>query len=202
MLTAVDNLSFGISAGECFGLLGVNGAGKTTTFRMMTGDTPMSGGSITIDGFDVQKSMTDVRRRIGYCPQYNGLIDLMTGAEMIAFFARLRGVREEDIAALVPQLVKDFDLEMICNKPCGTYSGGNKRKLSTAIALVGNPPVVFLDEPTTVRELFVGFLFSRVFNLSYGEGDGPRVEACDLDRLGEGLATRTEHRIDIAQVCI
>ena len=67
--TAVNHLSFGIPSGECFGLLGVNGAGKTTTFRMLTGELPMSSGAVIIDGFDLQKDLRMVRRRIGYCPQ-------------------------------------------------------------------------------------------------------------------------------------
>jgi ABC-type multidrug transport system ATPase subunit len=89
--TAVDNISVGIPSGECFGLLGVNGAGKTTTFRMLTGDLPLSSGSITIDGYDVATDLVNVRRRIGYCPQYNGLVELLTGRETLCFFARLRG---------------------------------------------------------------------------------------------------------------
>ena len=150
-LKAVDHLSFGIPGGECFGLLGVNGAGKTTTFRMLTGELPMSSGLVVINGFDLGKDLRMVRRYIGYCPQYNGLIDLMTGAEILRFFARLRGVPEHQIEDTVLALIHDFDLKKHANKPSGTYSGGNKRKLSTAIALVGDPPVVFLDEPTSVR---------------------------------------------------
>ena len=85
-------------------------------------------------------------------PQYNGLIDLMTGEETLCFFARLRGVPEDQVEEVARTLIRDFDLRKHASKPAGTYSGGNKRKLSAAIALVGDPPVVFLDEPTTVRE--------------------------------------------------
>eukprot|EP00047_Mylnosiga_fluctuans_P017548 m.62444 g.62444 ORF g.62444 m.62444 type:complete len:913 (+) comp7137_c2_seq4:3-2741(+) len=146
---AVQNTWLNMYEGQVTALLGHNGAGKTTTFRMLTGDAPMSYGRIAIDGYDVEREMTKVRRRIGYCPQYNGLIDLMTGFETLCYFARLRGVREDQVHDLAARLIKEFDLSKICNKPSGTYSGGNKRKLSTAIALVGDPPVVFLDEPTT-----------------------------------------------------
>lgn len=147
--TAVDNLSFGIPSKECFGLLGVNGAGKTTTFRMLTGDTPLSSGNVTISGFDLATQLTSVRRCIGYCPQYNGLVDLLTGRETLQYFARLRGYEEMHVHDVAENLIAEFDLTRIANKPCGSYSGGNKRKLSTAIALIGNPPIVFLDEPTT-----------------------------------------------------
>ncbi len=153
ILRAVDNLSFGIPARECFGLLGTNGAGKTTTFRMLTGDTPMTSGYVTINGLDLSKDMAAVRRLIGYCPQYNGLVDLMTGREMLEFFARLRGVPEDAVKGTAERLIEEFDLTKHADRGCGTYSGGNKRKLSTALALVGDPPIVFLDEPTSVSRI-------------------------------------------------
>lgn len=146
---AVDGLSFGIPRGQCFGLLGVNGAGKTTTFRMLTGEINMSSGGIELDGFDVASELKKVRQRVGYCPQYDGLIHTMSGTEMLWMYARLRGIKEADIDRVVKESIEHFDLENHCERLCGTYSGGNKRKLATAIALMGSPPVIFLDEPTT-----------------------------------------------------
>jgi ABC-type multidrug transport system ATPase subunit len=146
---AVAGLSFGIPRGQCFGLLGVNGAGKTTTFRMLTGEISMSSGAIELDGFDVASSLKQVRQRVGYCPQYDGLIHTMTGTEMLWMYARLRGIAEDAISRVVAESVAHFDLANHCERLCGTYSGGNKRKLATAIALMGSPPVIFLDEPTT-----------------------------------------------------
>ena len=150
---AVDGLSLAVPRGECFGLLGVNGAGKTTTFRMLTGDEAMTRGTASIAGHDVATDMESARRLIGYCPQFDGLIELMTGYELLAMYARLRGVPEAQVAATVNDLVEGLMLEKHAHKKCGTYSGGNKRKLSTAVALVGQPPIVFLDEPTTVGHL-------------------------------------------------
>ena len=83
--------------GQCFGLLGVNGAGKTTTFKMITGDTQVTSGSAYVNGFSILKDMKRVSQSIGYCPQFDALNDLLTGEEHLAFYARLRGVPEEDI---------------------------------------------------------------------------------------------------------
>ncbi|CAL8072882.1 unnamed protein product [Orchesella dallaii] len=146
---AVDNLCLGVQHGECFGLLGVNGAGKTTTFKMLTGDIPITAGDAFIDTKSVKTDIKKVQRVLGYCPQFDALIPELTGRETIRLFARLRGVDEEKIDRLVDVLGANLLFSEHIEKPCGTYSGGNKRKLSTALALVGNPPIVFLDEPTT-----------------------------------------------------
>eukprot|EP00050_Salpingoeca_kvevrii_P001372 m.168672 g.168672 ORF g.168672 m.168672 type:complete len:270 (-) comp10356_c0_seq5:318-1127(-) len=146
---AVNHLTLAIPRGQCFGLLGINGAGKTTTFRMLTGDEIMSKGTAYMDGFDIRTDMKRVRQRMGYCPQFDALIELMTGREILTMFARLRGVREAVIPDTVDDLIEALMLDKHADKQCGTYSGGNKRKLSTAVALVGDPPIIFLDEPTT-----------------------------------------------------
>lgn len=148
-LVAVDSLSLGVPMGECFGLLGINGAGKTTTFRMLTGDETMTSGTAVVDGYDIRYNMNKVRQRIGYCPQFDALIDQLTGRELLSMYARLRGVPEAIIPQVVEDLIQALLLQDHADKLASTYSGGNKRKLSTAISLVGDPPVVFLDEPTT-----------------------------------------------------
>ncbi|XP_074649372.1 phospholipid-transporting ATPase ABCA3-like isoform X2 [Tubulanus polymorphus] len=146
---AVDHLNLGIPQGECFGLLGVNGAGKTTTFKMLTGDEVLSGGEAYMNGFNVRNSLDHVRLQLGYCPQFDALIDQMTGVETLTMFARLRGVKEVLIPHMVERLIVSLLLDKHAHKLVKSYSGGNKRKLSTAIALIGDPPIVFLDEPTT-----------------------------------------------------
>jgi len=148
-LLAVDRLSVGIHRGECFGLLGTNGAGKTSTFKMLTGDETVTGGNAYLDGFDIQNNIKTVQRRLGYCPQFDALIDQMTGREMLYMYARLRGVCEDQLFGVVNELVYALLLEDHIDKLVKSYSGGNKRKLSTAVALIGDPPVIFLDEPTT-----------------------------------------------------
>ncbi|KAM7436905.1 hypothetical protein ABFA07_013407 [Porites harrisoni] len=148
-VTAVDHLCLGIPRGECFGLLGINGAGKTTTFGMLTGDLSITEGTAYLDGFNIQSNLKQVQQRIGYCPQFDALIELLTGREMLTMYARLRGVPDEKIKGIVSDIVHLLRLEKWADSLCGNYSGGNRRKLSTAIALVGNPPIIFLDEPTT-----------------------------------------------------
>ncbi|XP_070849905.1 phospholipid-transporting ATPase ABCA1-like [Chaetodon trifascialis] len=146
---AVDRLCVGVPAAECFGLLGINGAGKTTTFKMLTGDIPVSGGEAFLNGYSIRTEMRDVHQNLGYCPQFDAIDQLLTGKEHLEFYARLRGVPEKEITTVAEWGIQKLGLVRYSNKSAGTYSGGNKRKLSTAIALIGCPPVIFLDEPTT-----------------------------------------------------
>ncbi|KAL9700794.1 hypothetical protein quinque_004235 [Culex quinquefasciatus] len=146
---AVNNLSVAIDRYECFGLLGLNGAGKTTTFKMMTGDESISSGEAWVEGISLQSSMDTVYQRIGYCPQFDALLGKLTGRETLKIYALLRGVRERDIQNVSLTLAEDLNFMKHLDKKTKEYSGGNKRKLSTALALMGNPSVVYLDEPTT-----------------------------------------------------
>uniref|UniRef100_A0A8B9RF54 ABC transporter domain-containing protein n=1 Tax=Astyanax mexicanus TaxID=7994 RepID=A0A8B9RF54_ASTMX len=133
----------------CFGLLGINGAGKTTTFKMLTGDITASGGEAFLNGYSMRTEMGQVHQNMGYCPQFDAIDDLLTGREHLEFYARLRGVPEQEVASVAEWGIQKLGLVKYSNKSAGTYSGGNKRKLSTAMSLIGCPPVVFLDEPTT-----------------------------------------------------
>ncbi|XP_052331923.1 retinal-specific phospholipid-transporting ATPase ABCA4-like isoform X2 [Oncorhynchus keta] len=146
---AVDRICVGVPAGECFGLLGVNGAGKTTTFKMLTGDTDVSSGEATVSGYSVLSDMLDVHQNMGYCPQFDAIDDLLTGREHLYLYARLRGVPESDISRVADWGIQKLGLSEYAGRCAGTYSGGNKRKLSTAIAMIGCPALVLLDEPTT-----------------------------------------------------
>ncbi|XP_028847172.1 ATP-binding cassette sub-family A member 1 isoform X3 [Denticeps clupeoides] len=146
---AVDRICVGIPAAECFGLLGINGAGKTTTFKMLTGDIAASSGEAFLNGYSIQNEMRDVHQNMGYCPQFDAINELLTGREHLEFYGRLRGVPEREVPMVAEWGIQKLGLVKYANKTAGTYSGGNKRKLSTAMALIGCPPVVFLDEPTT-----------------------------------------------------
>ncbi|CAG5929271.1 unnamed protein product, partial [Menidia menidia] len=146
---AVDRLCVGVPAAECFGLLGINGAGKTTTFKMLTGDIPVSSGEAFLNGYSIRTEMRNVHQNMGYCPQFDAINDLLNGREHLEFYARLRGVPEKEVAMVAEWGIQKLGLIKYASKSAGTYSGGNKRKLSTAIALIGSPPVIFLDEPTT-----------------------------------------------------
>ncbi|XP_030623464.1 retinal-specific phospholipid-transporting ATPase ABCA4a [Chanos chanos] len=146
---AVDRICVGVSPGECFGLLGVNGAGKTTTFKMLTGDIDVSSGEAAVTGYSILTNILDVHQNMGYCPQFDALDELLTGREHLHLYARLRGVPESDISAVAEWGIQKLGLSEYANQCVETYSGGNRRKLSTAIAMIGCPALVLLDEPTT-----------------------------------------------------
>ncbi|XP_051957162.1 phospholipid-transporting ATPase ABCA1 [Xyrauchen texanus] len=148
-MPAVNRLCLGIPRGECFGLLGVNGAGKTSTFRMLTGDTSITYGEAFLSNHSVLTEMEKVHQLMGYCPQFDAINDLLTGREHLEFYARLRGVPEAHVAKVAQWGVQKLGLSQYAEREAGGYSGGNKRKLSTAISLIGAAPVIFLDEPTT-----------------------------------------------------
>ena len=141
---AVRGMSLACSAGERFGLLGINGAGKTTTLSVLTGDIQLSTGEVFIGG----KSLSDpsTMTMIGYCPQVDPLLELMNGYETLWFFGRIRNIPPDVLQVRVDALIKQVGLEPFAHKVCGSYSGGNKRKLSLAVALIGDPSVLLLDE--------------------------------------------------------
>ena len=153
----MKNITVGMPRGQCFGLLGINGAGKTSTFRMITGEFAPSAGDTKVlstgggkrEYISVAQELSKARRTMGYCPQFDGLQPNMTGREHLQFYAQVRGVPDDDIDGVVSSLIEKMALSKYCEKQAGTYSGGNKRKLSVAIALVGSPAVVLLDEPST-----------------------------------------------------
>ncbi|XP_013360360.1 PREDICTED: ATP-binding cassette sub-family A member 3-like isoform X2 [Chinchilla lanigera] len=149
VILAVKNISLAVQKRECFGLLGFNGAGKTTTFEILTGELSPTSGDVFIDGFNITKNNLKVRSRIGYCPQFDALLDYMTGKEIITMYARVWGVSEHQIPLYVDKHLKSLELEPHANNLINTYSGGNKRRLNTAIAVMGKPSVIFLDEPST-----------------------------------------------------
>ena len=117
---AVDRLSVGIPRGECFGLLGVNGAGKTTTFAMLTGDTYISSGDAFLAGVSVKGGAAGARRHlVGFCPQFDALIDQMTVRETLWMYARLRGIHPADISNVVEKLIDQIALREYANKQAG-----------------------------------------------------------------------------------
>ena len=146
---AVDQLSFGVKNGECFALLGVNGAGKTTTFKILSGDYVQTSGRAFINGYEIPENLKEAQRNIGYCPQFDSILELLTAKEHLYLYAAIKGIPSKIRGRMVEKQLVEMNLKQYENIPAGTYSGGNKRKLSVAIAMIGNPPVVFLDEPST-----------------------------------------------------
>ncbi|KAL5051187.1 hypothetical protein BDW71DRAFT_83965 [Aspergillus fruticulosus] len=145
---AVEDVTFGVGRGEVFALLGPNGAGKTTTISLIRGDIQptRSDGEIYVDNISVLKQRAAARSRLGVCPQFDA-IDQMTVLEHLVFYARIRGV--PDITHNVNEVIKAVGLEPFRHRMAAKLSGGNKRKLSLGIALMGNPSVLLLDEPSS-----------------------------------------------------
>lgn len=146
---AVDGLSFQVRPGEVYGLLGPNGSGKSTTIGVLATLLLPNAGSVRVAGFDVVAQANEVRRRIGVALQETGVDKLATGHSLIARHARLLGMGSRDAEARATQLLAEFELSDAAQKRLRTYSGGMRRRLDLAIALVGRPSVVYLDEPTT-----------------------------------------------------
>lgn len=147
-ICAVEKTSFGLDYGECFALLGVNGAGKTTTFKSLTNDIDPTSGEISINGLDVKQNFDKVRKLIGYCPQHDCIFELMSVEEHLDYYSRIKGITKSKRRELIEKQMIEMNLEEHRKKPAGTLSGGNKRKLSVAMAIIGNPPIILLDEPS------------------------------------------------------
>jgi ABC-2 type transport system ATP-binding protein len=148
-LTAVDEVDIEIPRGEIYGFLGPNGAGKSTTVRMLCTLLAPSGGRAEVAGFDVATQPGEVRLRIGAALQEAALDPKQTGAELLRLQGLLYGLPKRAMADRVAQLGRLIDLSDALDRPISTYSGGMKRRLDLAAALVHNPDILFLDEPTT-----------------------------------------------------
>lgn len=146
---AVRGINFAVKRQECFGLLGVNGAGKTSTFQMISANSTISGGTIMIDGVDIINDESSYKYRFGYCPQGDCVNSFMTSYQILKYMALLRNVHSTDLHTEVMYWLAHLDLLRYQNVPIRYYSGGTKRKLNAAIAMIGNPTLVLLDEPTT-----------------------------------------------------
>lgn len=127
-----------------------DGAGKTTTLKMLSGDTHQTSGEATVEGLSIRTEQSAIRQHIGYCPQHDALLELLTVREHLTLFARIKGVTGSKCEqSVVESKLSQLDLWSFADKTAGSLSGGNKRKLSVAIATIGSPSVVFLDEPST-----------------------------------------------------
>ncbi|XP_077564577.1 ATP-binding cassette sub-family A member 2-like [Haemaphysalis longicornis] len=144
---AVRGVYLALRPGECFGLVGINGAGKTTTFQMLAGLEEMTDGNAYMESLILSKQPRKWQSFIGYCPQSDALLGKLNAYETLRLFGRLRGVPSTELGPMIEQLIKVVDLEEQASKLCEHYSGGQKRKLCIAVALMGFPSVVFLDEP-------------------------------------------------------
>lgn len=171
---AVRDLSFGVPLSQCFGFLGINGAGKTTTLKMLTGDVTPTSGTAKLGGYDIRDDLKKVQMQIGYCPQFDALFDLLTTREHLELYARIKCIPERNIRTVVDRMLSAMDLLDFETKLAGSLSGGNKRKLSVGIAMIGSPRLVLLDEPSTGMDpVSRRFMWDVISRLSSGGEDNP-----------------------------
>ncbi|HZQ66580.1 MAG TPA: ATP-binding cassette domain-containing protein [Gaiellaceae bacterium] len=148
-VTALAGIDLEVGAGTVFGLLGPNGAGKTTTIRILATVLAPDGGRAEVLGHDVVRDAKAVRRTIGLAGQYAAVDGNLTGRENLRLIGRLVHLPRREIAARAAELLERFELTEAADRPVRTYSGGMRRRIDLAAALVNRPPVLFLDEPTT-----------------------------------------------------
>ena len=150
-LKALDNLSLEIKKGELFGLLGVNGAGKTTLIKILCGLTKKTSGSVIINGFNIDSDIDKIKEIIDISPQETAIAENLTVKENLEFFANIYNNCDLDY---INEIINTFSLTSVLTKRAKTLSGGFKRRLSIAIALISKPTILFLDEPTLGLDVF------------------------------------------------
>ncbi|KAI3974176.1 hypothetical protein MKX01_033427 [Papaver californicum] len=148
---AVRGLSLALDRGECFGMLGPNGAGKTSFISMMIGLTKPTSGMALVSGLDIATEMDEIYSSMGVCPQHDLLWECLTAREHLLFYGRLKNLKNSALTVAVEESLKSVYLFHggVADKQAQTYSGGMKRRLSVAISLIGDPKIVYMDEPST-----------------------------------------------------
>ncbi|CAN6577001.1 unnamed protein product [Malus baccata var. baccata] len=188
---AVHSLTFSVQEGECFGFLGTNGAGKTTTLSMLTGEESPTDGTAYIFGRDICSNPKAARRHIGFCPQFDALLEFLTVKEHLELYATIKGVPDHRLDDVVMEKLMEFDLLKHANKPSFSLSGGNKRKLSVAIAMIGDPPIVILDEPSTGMDpIAKRFMWEVISRLSTRRGKTAVILTTHSMNEAQALCTR------------
>jgi len=147
-VTAVDGLSLTVEKAELFGLLGPNGAGKTTTINVLSGLLKPTSGSVTVGGYDVEKDPSKVKALIGVCPQDTAVFSYLTGRENVELFGNLHAMQKEKLKKKTDELLEKMSLVSDAERRVGKYSGGMRRRINLIMALVHDPEIAFLDEPT------------------------------------------------------
>jgi len=194
----LDGIDLDVRAGTVFSLLGPNGAGKTTTVNVLTTLMKADAGTVRVAGHDVAADTKAVRAAIGVTGQFAAVDELLTGQENLQLMADLKRLRSSEGRRVVTELLERFDLAEPAHKLAGAYSGGMRRKLDLAMTLVGNPQIIFLDEPTTgldprsrrtmwdiIRELVAGgvTIFLTTQYLDEADRLADRIAVLDRGRL-------------------
>jgi ABC-2 type transport system ATP-binding protein len=164
-ITAVNDLSFEVKEGEIFGLLGPNGAGKTTTIKILTGLLNPTSGNATVGGYDIKKNLSKIKELIGVCPQQAAIFKFLTGRENIELFGNLHTMNKKELKERTDSLLEAVKFTETSKRKAKGYSGGMLRQINLLIALINNPKIAFLDEPTVgmdarARRVTWGFIGS------------------------------------------
>ena len=207
----LDGIDLDVRAGTIFALLGPNGSGKTTTVNVLTTLLAPDAGTVVVAGHDVAKDTKAVRAAIGVTGQFASVDDLLTGEENLLLMADLLHLPKAEGRRVAARLLDRFDLAEAASKPAATYSGGMRRKLDLAMTLVGEPRIIFLDEPTTgldprsrrtmweiIRELVAGgtTIFLTTQYLEEADQLADRIAVLDQGRLvAEGTAGELKRRV-------
>merc|ERR1712194_61882 len=200
---AVKNVTFGVKQGDVFCLLGTNGAGKTTVFKILSGDILGTTGSSYINGKNVATDLNSIRHLIGYCPQFDALLENLTGREHLELYAAIKGIPANKREPIIKQMLRDLQLEKFENVITSTYSGGNKRKLSVAIALIGNPSIIFLDEPSAGMDPEARrFMWSLISNVSSVKKQASIILTTHSLEEAEGLSNKLGIMVEGNLKCI
>lgn len=151
-ITAVDDLSFEVQPGELFGLLGPNGAGKTTTINILIGLIKPTAGKAAVGGYDVQQEDHHIKSIIGVCPQEPAYYPYLTGQENVELFGNLHHMSKKKMKERARDLIEKIGLGEDAKRKAGDYSGGMIRRISLVMALINDPEIAFLDEPTVAMD--------------------------------------------------
>ena len=161
---AVKKINFSVKKGTIFGLLGTNGAGKSTTFKILTGEVYPSFGEAIIMGLKMPTNLHKIRHLIGYCPQSNALFENLTVLEHLNLYSSIKGISKKYKNILIEKTINILRLEKFKKTIAKNLSGGNKRKLNVAIAIIGKPPILFLDEPSSGMDPEARYHMWKVIN--------------------------------------
>ena len=199
----VKNISFTVNYGECFGLLGLNGAGKTTIFKAITEEHAPTHGSIYINGLNIIQNFDKVKLMFGYCPQFDAIFPYMTVYENLEFYSRIKGVDPEKLNEIIQAMIESMTLTKYKNKLAGRLSGGNKRKLSVAISMICNPPIVLLDEPSTGMDPEARrFMWAVIHKLTSKSGSNSVIMTTHAMDEAETLCKRMGIMVNGEFVCL
>jgi ABC-2 type transport system ATP-binding protein len=207
----LDGVDLRVATGTIFALLGPNGAGKTTTVNILSTLITADGGQVRVAGHDLVTEPDEIRAAIGVTGQFSAVDGLLTGEENLSLMARLHHLGRAETRERVARLLEQFDLADAARKPAASYSGGMRRRLDLAMTLVGNPKIIFLDEPTTgldprsrrtmwqiIRELVAGGVTILLTTQYLEEADelADRIAVLDHGRLiAEGTAAELKRRV-------